>query len=31
MTSGAAARSYNVLISEDRRVLALILLPTADN
>ena len=31
MTSGAAARSYNVLISEDRRVLALILLPTTDN
>lgn len=31
MTSGAAARSYNVLISEDRRVLALILLPSADN
>lgn len=31
MTSGAAARSYNVLISEDRRVLALILLPTEDN
>ena len=31
MTSGAAARSYNVLISEDRRVLALILLPTEEN
>ena len=31
MTSGSAARSYNVLISEDRRVLALILLPTEEN
>lgn len=29
MASGAAARTYNVLMSEGRRVLALILLPTA--
>ena len=28
MASGAAARTYNVLMSEGRRVLALILLPT---
>ena len=31
MTSAAAARSYNVLISEDRRVLTLILLPDEHN